>query len=76
MLVDRAALGALCWLFASGQLTAQELADTADALQMAERVEFSGEDIATDLAQCTDPEINGPLTIARALKIASAGAAA
>jgi hypothetical protein len=61
---------------ANGQLTAQELAYTADALQMADRVEFSGRDIATDLAQCTDPEINGPLTVARALEIAGVGAAA
>jgi hypothetical protein len=76
LLLDRAALGTLCRLFANGQLTAQELAYTADALQMAERVEFSGQDIATDLAQCTDPEINGPLTVARALEIASAGTAA
>jgi len=72
LLVNRAALEALCRLFASGQLTAQELAYTADVLQMAERVEFSGEDIATDLAECTDPVINGPLTVTRALEIAGA----
>ena len=76
LVLDRAALGTLCRLYANGQLTAQELAYTADALQMAERVELSGQDIATDLAQCTDPEINGPLTVARALEIAGAGAAA
>jgi len=76
LLLDRAALGTLCRLFASGQLTAQELAYTADALQMADRVEFSGQDIATDLAQYTDPEINGALTFVRALEIAGTGAAA
>ena len=76
LVVDRAVLGALCKLFASGQLTAEELAYTADALQMADRVQFSGKDIAKDLAECTDPEINGPLTVARALEIASASAAA
>ena len=75
LLLDRTVLGMLCRLYASGQLTVQELAYTADVLQMADRVEFSGEDIATDLAQCTDPEINGSLTVARALEIASAGAA-
>jgi hypothetical protein len=74
--VDRALLGTLCRLFASGLLTAQELAYSADALQMADRVQFSGEDIASDLAECTDPDINGPLTVARALEIASASAAA
>ncbi|KFN51426.1 hypothetical protein N790_14790 [Arenimonas malthae CC-JY-1] len=76
LLVDRAVLGTLCRLFASGQLTALELAYTADALQMADRVQLSGEDIASDLAECTDPEINGQLTVARALEIASASAAA
>ena len=76
LLVDRAVLGTLCRLFASGQLTAQELAYTVDALQMADRVQFSGQDIATDIAECTDPEINGPLTVARALEIAGVGTAA
>ena len=70
LVLDRAGLGVLCRLFASGQLTAGELAYTADALQLAERVEFAGPDIADDLAMCTDPEINGPLTVARALQIA------
>jgi hypothetical protein len=76
LVLDRAGLGALCRMFASGQLTAGELAYTADALQMAERVEFSGPDIADDLDSCTDPEINGPLTAAKALEIAGRGAAA
>ena len=76
ILVDRAMLGTLCRLFASGRLTAQELAYTADALQMADRVKLSDEDIAADLAECTDPEINGPLTVTRALEIANAGPAA
>ena len=74
--LDRAGLGVLCRLFASGKLTAAELAYTADALQMADRVEFSGPDIASDLAECSDSEVNGPLTVARALEIASNGAAA
>ena len=70
LVLDRAGLGVLCRLFASGQLTAGELAYTADALEMAERVEFAGPDIANDLAEFTDPEINGPLTVVRALQIA------
>ena len=74
--LDRAGLGLLCRLFASGKLTAAEFSYTADALQMADRVEFSGPDIASDLAECTDPEVNGPLTVARALEIAASGAAA
>jgi hypothetical protein len=57
-------------------LSAAELAYTADALQLSERVEFADPSIADDLAECTDPAINGPLTIARALQIASNGAAA
>jgi hypothetical protein len=76
IVLDRAGLSVLCQLFASGQLTAGELAYTADVLQMAERVEFSGPDVADDLDACTDPEINGPLTIAKALQIAGNGAAA
>ena len=71
LFLDRAALGVLCRSFATGQLTAQELAYIADVLQLAERVEFSGDDIANDLAACTDPEINGPLSVARALEIAA-----
>jgi hypothetical protein len=73
--LDRNGLGRLCRLFASGQLSAAELAYTADALQLSERVEFADSSIPEDLAECTDPAINGPLTIARALEIASDGAA-
>ena len=69
-------LSALCRLFASGQITASELAYTADALELAERVEFSEPDIADGLAECTDPEINGPLTVSRALELASQWSAA
>ena len=76
LLLDRAGLGVLCRLFACGQLTADELAYTADVLELAECVEFSGPDVANDLAECTDPEINGPLSVARALEIAGTGAAA
>ena len=76
LLLDRVGLGVLCRHFATGQLTAGELAYTADAMQLSERVEFTGPEIASDLAECTDPEINGPLTVARALEIAGIGAAA
>ena len=76
LLLDRAGLGLLCRLFACGQLTADELAYTADVLELAERVEFAGPDIASDLAECTDPEINGLLSVARALEIAGIGVAA
>jgi hypothetical protein len=76
LVLDRHGLSVLCRLFASGQLTAGELAYTADVLQMAERVEYSGPNIADDLDVCTDPEINGPMTAARALEIADRAAAA
>ena len=76
LFLDRHGLSILCRLFASGQLTAHELAYTADALQMSEQVEYSGPDIADDLDVCTDPEINGQLTVARALEIADRAAAA
>ena len=71
LLLDRAALGVLVRLYATGALTAGELAYIADALLLSERVEFSGDDIALDLGECTDPEINGPLSVARALEIAA-----
>jgi hypothetical protein len=75
VVLDRAALGLLCRLFASGQLTAIELAYTADVLQMADRVDFSDQQVVDHLAECTDPEINGPLSVARALEIAGTTAA-
>jgi len=72
---DRDALALLCRLFAAGQISAIELAYTADVLQFSDRVDFSGEDVASDLAECTDPEKNGRLTVARALEIAGTTAA-
>lgn len=74
--LDRPGLSILCRLYASGQLSAAELAYTADALQLSEQVEFADPSIADDLAECTDPIINGPLTVARALEIAGNDAAA
>jgi hypothetical protein len=76
LVLDRCGLAVLCRLFASGQLSAAELAYTADVLQLSEHVEFTDASIADDLAECTDPVINGPLTIARALMIAGNGAVA
>ena len=76
VLLNRQGLSSLCRLFALGHLSAAELAYTADALQLSDRVEFADPSIADDLAECTDPAINGPLTIARALQIASNGAVA
>jgi hypothetical protein len=70
LVLDRKGLRVLCLLFASSDLSAFELAYTADILQMADRVEFSGHGIADDLSECTDPEINGPMTVERALEIA------
>jgi hypothetical protein len=76
LVLDRRGLAVLCRLFASGQLSAAELAYTADALQLSDHVEFADTSVADDLAECTDPVINGPLTVARALEIAGNGAAA
>jgi len=66
----RPELAALCRLYASGALSAEQLAYTADVIQLSERVEISGESVASDLATCTDPEINGLLSPAEALAIA------
>ena len=68
--LDRFGLSALCRLFASGQLTAAELAYIADALQLSDCVAFADSSVADDLAECTDPAINGALSVARALEIA------
>ena len=76
MVLDRPGLAFLCRLFASGQLSAAELAYMADALQLAGRVTFSDPSVADDLAECTDPEINGPLSASRALELAGNGTAA
>src|SRR5690606_29068091 len=54
IVLDAQGLAVLCRLFASGQLTASELAYTADALQLADRVTLSGPWVADDLAECTD----------------------
>ena len=71
VVLDRSGLSALCRLFASGQLSATELAYAADALQLSERVEFADSAIADHLAECTDPVINGPLSVTRALESSS-----
>ena len=76
LVFDRPGLSALCRLFASGQLSAAELVYIADAIQLAGQVEFSDSSVADDLAECTDPEINGPLSVDRALEIAGNGTAA
>lgn len=60
----------LCNLYASGQLSAEELAYTADVIELSERVEFASESVAHDLGLCTDPEINGPMSAERALALA------
>jgi hypothetical protein len=70
LLLDRNRLAVLCRLFASGRLTVDEVAYTADALLMAERVDYSAPEIADDLGICMDPQINGALTVARTLEIA------
>lgn len=72
VVLDHAALARLCQLFARGELTAAELAYTADLLQMADRVDITDGDVAALLAECTDPETNGILTVERALQIAGA----
>jgi len=76
VLIDPAGVATLCGMFANGQLSAQELAYTADVLLLAECVQFSDPCVAEALAECTDPEINGPLTLARARELAAGNASA
>jgi hypothetical protein len=61
----------LCRAYGSGELSAEELAYTADVLQLAERVEIPDPSVAEHLAMCTDPEINGALSRAQALALAA-----
>jgi hypothetical protein len=58
----------LCDLFVDGQLSEEELAYIADAMELSERVEF-GEGISDLVAEMTDPEINGSFTVGRAKEI-------
>ena len=66
----RPELATLCRLYAAGALSAAQLAYTADVIQLSEHVQIVGESVADDLAVCTDPEINGPLSPAEALAMA------
>ena len=64
----------MCRLFASGQLDQSELAYIADAMQLAERVEFADSWVADAIAEFTDPAINGIFTVGRALELSGDGA--
>jgi hypothetical protein len=66
--VSGAHIRTLCELFATAQLSAEELAFIADVLQLSERVAFD-EGVADMIAEMTDPEINGPFTVDRAKEI-------
>jgi hypothetical protein len=66
----RPELAALCRLYAVGALSAEQLAYTADVIQLSDGVEIVGESVADDLVACTDPEVNGLLSPAEALEMA------
>ena len=59
----------LCVLYSTKKLRRIELAYIADALQLAENVSFESNDLASTIAEMTDPEINGEFTIERASAI-------
>ena len=71
LIFDRRKLGVLCKLFASGHISAAELAYTADFVLMADRVDIADPGVETDIAHCAAPEINGPMTVEDALAIAA-----
>ena len=52
----------LCDLFINKQLSSEELAFIADALQLSDRVDFD-EGVPDLVDVMTDPEINGPFTV-------------
>jgi hypothetical protein len=59
-------LAALCSLLINWALDVLELAYIADALQLAYRVTYSDAGVRDFLDELTDPEVNGPFTVARA----------
>lgn len=59
-------LAALCSLLIDGALDAVELAYIADALQLADCVTYQDDGVRDRLDELTDPEVNGPFTVARA----------
>jgi hypothetical protein len=59
-------LAALCSLLIKGAVDAVELAYIADALQLADRVTYQDDWVRGYLDELTDPEVNGPFTVARA----------
>lgn len=67
--LDQPGLAVLLSLFAAGQLTSPELSYIDDALQLADRVQFSDSVVADAVAECTDPAINGQFTVGRALEL-------
>ena len=66
----RPELATLCRLYATGALSAELLAYTADVIQLSDHVHVVDESVVNDLAACTDPEINGPISSAQALAMA------
>jgi len=70
--VSVARVKVLCEIFINRDLSPEQLAFVADALQLADGVDFDEE--ARDLIdEMTDPEINGPFTIDRAKEILKSG---
>ena len=69
--VSQADVASLCRHFAQGEVDAVTLSDIADALQLAENVTWADDDVAEYVAEFTDPEINGPFTVTRAIEIVS-----
>jgi hypothetical protein len=56
----------LCILFLSGQLTPNQLAYAADAMELSEGVSYNGSPIADYISEMTDPKVNGVFTQERA----------
>jgi len=65
-------LKTLCELFIDGELSAEVLAYVADAMQPADRVDFTEDWIADVVAEFADPEVSGVFTRQRARTIAAA----
>ncbi len=66
--LSSAHINVLCELFVNKQLSPEELAFIADAMQLSERVDVE-EGLADLVAEMTYPEINGAFTMGRAQEI-------
>ena len=70
VVVTLESINLLCVTFVAGQISAAELAFTADVMQFAERIKYATPGLSDIVAEFTDPEVNGEFTVSRAQELA------